>query len=131
MKNILVVDDDQQVRKMLRMTLEREGYNVCEAEDGAAAMAIYQAGSVDLVITDIVMPEQEGIGLIMELKNQDSAVRIIAISGGGRMDAGTYLKWARRLGVEHTFTKPVGRKDMLSAVTILFENAPVSCATIS
>ena len=127
MSKILVVDDDQQVRTMLRMTLEREGYTVCEAEDGAAALAIYDAESIDLVITDIVMPEKEGIGLIMELKHQDSAARIIAISGGGRMDADTYLKWASRLGVEHTFTKPVGREEMLSAVITLLENSAVSC----
>jgi len=57
----------------------------------------------------------------------DAGARIIAISGGGRMDADTYLKWASRLGVEHTFTKPVGREEMLSAVITLLENSAVSC----
>jgi len=124
---ILIVDDDLQVRKMLRMTLEREGYAVCEAEDGAEALAVYNTQAVDLVITDIVMPEKEGIGLIMELRNQDAETKIIAISGGGRMDPETYLKWAGRLGVKHTFKKPVERQEMLSAVSELLGSIPANC----
>jgi DNA-binding NtrC family response regulator len=127
MSTILVVDDDLQVRKMLCMTLEREGFSVCEAEDGEAAIAIYKNEHIDLVITDIVMPEKEGIGLIMELKNHDPGALIIAISGGGRLEAGTYLKWAERLGVKHTFTKPVERREMLDSVVTLLANSAVSC----
>ncbi|MFT5233713.1 MAG: DNA-binding response OmpR family regulator [Candidatus Krumholzibacteriia bacterium] len=127
MSKILLVDDDPQVRKMLCMVLQREGYAVYEAGDGEAAIAVYKNEDIDLVITDIVMPEKEGIGLIMELRNHDAKARIIAISGGGRMDAGTYLKWAERLGVDATFTKPVDRRELLDSVVGLLASKAVSC----
>jgi len=119
MPRILVVDDDAQVRTMLKLTLEREGYEIIEAGDGTEAVAAYDSEQVDLVITDIVMPEKEGIETIMELRSTNPAVRIIAISGGGRINPDDYLKWARRFGVEHTFTKPVDRERLLAAVSEL------------
>lgn len=119
MSRILIVDDDQQIRNMLRITLEREGYEVLEAADGLEAVAAFKTQELDLVITDIVMPEKEGIELIMELKGIDPAVKIIAISGGGRINPEDYLKWARRFGVEQTFSKPVDRQKLLDAVAAL------------
>lgn len=119
MYTILIVDDDQQIRNMLRMTLEREGYQVVEAADGVKAVTAVKAQEIDLVITDIVMPEKEGIELIMELKSMDEERRIIAISGGGRINPEDYLKWARRFGVDQTFSKPVDRTKLLEAVARL------------
>ena len=116
MNRIMIVDDDLQIRNMLRLTLERQGYEVVEAADGVEAINQYKAGQIDVVITDIVMPEKEGIELIMELKGLDPAVQIIAISGGGRINPEDYLKWARRFGVERTFSKPVDRQKLLEAV---------------
>ncbi len=124
MGTILVVDDEEEVRSLLRLTLEREGYTVFDAADGTQAMAVYREHGVDVVITDIVMPEKEGIELIMELKALDSETPIIAISGGGRIDPHDYLKWAGRFGVEYTFTKPVDRQDLLDAVDCLMELVP-------
>jgi len=119
MSRILIVDDDEQIRNMLRMTLERAEYEVVEAGDGVEAVAVYKAQDIDLVITDIVMPEKEGIELIMELKGINPAVAIIAISGGGRINPEDYLKWARRFGVDDTFSKPVDRQKLLAAVANL------------
>jgi DNA-binding NtrC family response regulator len=119
MSRILLVDDDNQVRKMLRITLEREGYEVQEASDGCEAVRVYDPEAVDLVITDIVMPEKEGIETIMELKAIHPGVKIIAISGGGRISPEDYLKWARRFGVANTFTKPVDREELLANVAQL------------
>ncbi len=116
MKKILIADDDQQIRNMLRITLERADYEVVEACDGLEAIAIFKTNKIDLVITDIVMPEKEGIELIMELKGIDPEVGIIAISGGGRINPEDYLKWARRFGVNNTFSKPVDRQKLLDAV---------------
>lgn len=116
MATILLVDDDGQVRQMLKITLEREGYNVVEAADGVEAVAIYDPETIDLVITDIVMPEKEGIETIMELKAMNPKVKIIAISGGGRIDPEDYLTWARRFGVANTFTKPVARAELLACL---------------
>ncbi len=125
MNKILVVDDDQQIRNMLRVTLERENYAVVEACDGFEAVAAYKAETIDLVITDIVMPEKEGIELIMELKGYDPAVKIIAISGGGRINPEDYLKWARRFGVDQTFCKPVDRQKLLESVASILSTKVV------
>ncbi len=116
MAKILLVDDDCQVRAMLKLTLEREGHQVVEAENGVEAVAKYQPDAIDLVITDIVMPEKEGIETIMELRSMDPLVKIIAISGGGRINPDDYLNWARRFGVRFTFTKPVAREQLRDAI---------------
>lgn len=119
MAKILVVDDDEQVRAMIKLTLEKAGFTVAEAQDGNEAVALYANEDCDLVITDIVMPGKEGIETIMELKGINPEARIIAISGGGRINPEDYLKWARRFGVTKTFTKPVDRARLLEAVAEL------------
>ena len=122
MSKILLADDDHQVRSMLKLTLERAGHEVVEAEDGNQAVRLYESNSIDLVVTDIVMPEKEGIETIMELRNMDPQVKIIAISGGGRINPDDYLNWARRFGVRHTFTKPVNREQLLEAISDLLDS---------
>ncbi len=119
MARILVADDDQQVRMMLKLTLERKGHQVIEAENGNEAVKKYRSENPDLVVTDIVMPEKEGIETIMELRALDPTVRIIAISGGGRINPEDYLSWAEKFGVQNTFTKPVDRDSLLAAVDSL------------
>ncbi len=119
MSRILLADDDHQVRSMLKLTLERAGHEIVEAEDGAQAVQRFSSSSIDLVITDIVMPEKEGIETIMELRSINPQVKIIAISGGGRINPDDYLSWARRFGVLHTFTKPVDRHQLLNAINEL------------
>ncbi len=119
MPRILLADDDHQVRNMLKLTLERQGYEVVEAEDGVQAVRLYRPDSIDLVITDIVMPEKEGIETIMEIRSINPMVKIIAISGGGRINPEDYLNWARRFGVSCTFTKPVNREQLLETINEL------------
>jgi DNA-binding response OmpR family regulator len=129
MARILVVDDDDQVRTMLRITLEREGYEVEEAPDGQVAISLYHQQAVDLVITDIVMPEKEGIETIMELRRSNPDVKIIAISGGGRVNPEDYLRWAGKFGAQRSFTKPVDRVELLAAVCELLLGAE-PCADV-
>ena len=119
MSRILLADDDAQVRKMLKITLERAGHEVVEAADGNQAVQVYDPETIDVVVTDIVMPEKEGIETIMELKTINPEVQIIAISGGGRINPEDYLKWAQRFGVARTFTKPVDREELLATVADL------------
>lgn len=119
MPRILVVDDEEQIRRILRTTLERAGHQVDTAADGNEAVAAYDPARHDLVITDIVMPEKEGIATIQELHRANPEVKIIAISGGGRISPEEYLDWARRFGVHRTFTKPIDRDDLLSTVADL------------
>ncbi len=116
---ILVIDDDLQVRRMLRQMLERSGYVVFDAPDGNAGIKCYRECRADLVITDIVMPEKEGIETIRELVQEFPEVKIIAMSGGGRIGPDAYLEVARQIGAVRTLTKPVEREELLSNISEL------------
>ena len=117
MKRILVIDDDIQVRQMLRQTLERQGYEVVDAPDGKEGLRLYRQVPTDLIITDIIMPKKEGVETIIEFKRDFPDVKIIAISGGGRrVDAQNYLSYMKGLGVSHVFTKPFEREELLEAI---------------
>ncbi len=124
MPRILVVDDEEQVRRVLRLVLERAGYEVDAAADGNEAVAVFDPARHDVVITDIVMPEKEGIETIQELRQKSTGVRIIAISGGGRISPEEYLDWAKRFGVHCTFTKPINRDELLSTLAALTAVVP-------
>jgi len=113
---ILIIDDDNKVRGMLRQTLERAGYDVLDAPDGKEGINLYRKDPVDLVITDLIMPEKEGIETIIELKRDFPDVKIVAISGGGQIDSEEYLHMAEKLGAQRTFTKPFELKELLEAV---------------
>ncbi|MFH1679321.1 MAG: response regulator [Candidatus Eisenbacteria bacterium] len=123
MARILIVDDDEQVRTMLRITFEEAGYEAGEAPDGSAAIRRQRENPADLVITDLIMPEKEGLETIMDLRKEWPGARIIAISGGGRLVPGDYLLHARRLGANRVFRKPIDRKKLLGAVRELLEEA--------
>jgi len=125
-KRILVMDDDVTFRKMLRKILEREGYETIEATDGKEGMRLFRAAPADLVITDILMPEQEGIETIQELKRDFAGVKIIAISGGGRLDPEEYLRTAEQFGAARTLSKPFDREELLGAIRELLEDVSVS-----
>lgn len=104
---------------MLLKLLEREGYHVVEASNGNEALNKINSLIPDLVITDIIMPEQDGIGTINQLKKISKDIKIIAISGGGRMLSEDYLDIARKLGACHTFTKPFDNSELLVKVSEL------------
>ncbi len=126
MKRILVIDDDVQVRQMLKQMLQRAGYEVVDAADGAEGIKLYRDEPTDLVITDIIMPEKEGIETIMELNRDFPDVKIIAISGGGRIDSRDYLEMARKWGTDRTFSKPFDRAQLLEAIQQLLDDVTVS-----
>lgn len=122
MTRVLVIDDEDQIRSVLRQMLEREGMVVDEAADGMEAMKIYRDNPADLVITDIIMPEKEGIEIIVELRKNYPDIKIIAMSGGGRLSAENYLLLASRLGADTTLTKPVRRETLIRAIKALIDN---------
>ena len=121
MARVLVIDDDEQVLDMLYESLTREGYDVLRASNGEEGMRLYREDSVDLIITDLIMPEKEGIETIIELRQDFPDVKIIAISGGGRIGTKDYLKMAEIFGVQRTFTKPVAREQLLDAIRELIK----------
>src|ERR1700749_2894690 len=116
MPGILLIEDDDQLRTLLKRLLTSSGYEVWEARDGQGVVRMYEEHQPDLVITDIVMPEKEGLEVIMELRRRDRKVKIITISGGGQINGEAYLMVARKLGVQHTLAKPFNNADFLEAV---------------
>ena len=106
MHRILVVDDEESLRLLLSRALQKAGYEVVTAANGAAAVELFRAQPADLVITDLVMPEKEGIETILELRQLQPGLKIIAMSGGGYMEAQDYLQMAGKLGAMGTLSKP-------------------------
>ena len=121
MTRILVIDDDLQTRDVLRQMLERAGYDVVEAPNGRAGLQHYQATAIDLIITDILMPEQDGLETIQELRRLAPAAKIIAISGGGQTGLLDLLPIAAKLGAQCTLRKPLRRQELLEAVRQLLQ----------
>jgi len=113
---ILIIDDEPQIRSMLKLMLERDGYDVAEAPDGIEGIRIYRQNPADLIITDLIMPNKDGIGVIIDLKKEFPNVKIIAMSGGGLNKPEGYLKGAKKLGAACTLTKPIDRGEMLRAI---------------
>jgi DNA-binding response OmpR family regulator len=118
---ILIIEDDVQIREMLRQTMEREGYEVVDAPNGKVAMKLQREKPAALIITDLIMPEKEGIETIRELRQDFQDIKIIAISGGGRIGPEEYLDMAKMLGAQRTFAKPIERKVLLDAVRELLK----------
>jgi len=116
MAYILVIDDEPQIRSMLRQMFEREGLDVMDAPDGNVAMKLLRKQPADIIVTDLIMPDKEGLETIMEIRQEFPQSKIIAISGGGRNDPKDYLMLAKKLGAARTFAKPVERKAIVAAV---------------
>jgi DNA-binding NtrC family response regulator len=117
MPRLLLVDDDEMVRNTLRTALRRAGHEVAVARNGREALRrVERDDAYDLVITDILMPEMEGIETILALKRLDPGSKVIAISGGGRTGNVEFLKMAQRLGAVATLCKPFGVGQLLTSI---------------
>ena len=119
MKRILVIDDEEPIRKLLEKMLENEGYEVDTAEDGNNGLRCIHNELPDLVICDIVMPGKEGLETISEIKSKYPSIKIIAISGGGKIDAKDYLLMAKGMGASKTISKPFRYQQVLDTVAEL------------
>jgi len=106
MAKILIIDDDSQIRFIIRELLENDGYTVEEASDGDEAIELNHKKAFDLIITDILMPGKEGIQTIQEFRNGSPKVKIIAISGGGHIGPSVYLDMAKKMGADLSIPKP-------------------------
>ena len=115
-KSILVIDDEQLIRLQIRNALELEGFSVHEAANGNEGLSRIATARPDVVITDILMPDKEGIETILELRRTHPKIKIIAISGGGRTGNKDFLRTAKHLGADRTLAKPFGLAELLRLV---------------
>jgi len=121
MAGILIVEDDNDLREMLKVSLLRRKYTVLEASNGKEALARFKPSLVHLVITDIIMPDEDGLKVIMRFKELKPSVKIIAISGGGKAGPGNYLSMARALGADEIYPKPFSINVLLHKVDEMIE----------
>ncbi len=113
MASVLIVDDQEIVRQTLRLALEEQGLEVRVAGDGEQALRLYREAPADVVVTDLVMPNKEGIETIVELRQSAPAVKIIAMSGTGGTD---FLEMALKLGADHVLRKPFTMRKLVALV---------------
>lgn len=106
LKKILLVDDEEAIRKMVRAILGNDNYEFCEAGNGLEAQAVLEKQLFDLVISDVIMPDCDGIELVMAIRRKLPDIKVIVMSGGGRVRAGHYLDLAGKLGATRVFEKP-------------------------
>jgi DNA-binding response OmpR family regulator len=113
---ILLVEDDIELREMLRIALVRKDYVVLEAENGREALIHFKPGITDLVITDLIMPEEDGLKVLMKIREMKPGIKVIAISGGGKAGPGSYLNLAKALGADVIFSKPFSINDLTAKI---------------
>ena len=124
MATILLIDDEDLMRKALRQLLVALGHEVFEAADGRAGLAMFDSRRFELVITDIVMPEMEGLQVLLELRKRHRGVKVIAMSGGGQMQIGDYLHTAKLFGADALLPKPFSREDLEAALHAVLPQQP-------
>lgn len=122
MAGIMIVEDEKDIREMLRDALLRKKYSVIEAVNGQDALSKFKASFIDIVITDILMPDEDGLKVIMKLKELKPNLKIIAISGGGKFGPAGYLNMARTLGADEIFAKPFSLKALENKIEELLSS---------
>lgn len=113
MPGILIVEDEKELREMLKISLIRHNFTVFEAVNGRDAITHFKPSSTDLVVTDLIMPEEDGLKVIMKLKEVKPSIKIVAISGGGKAGPGSYLNLAKALGADAIYSKPFSINDLI------------------
>ena len=123
MTKILLVEDDDALRKMFRITLEHMGHTVLEARNGREATTSQQREPADVMLTDIVMPEKEGLETILEFRRKYPRIKIVAMSGGGIVSPADYLKIARQMGAADVLTKPFSNEELAAVLARVFSKS--------
>ncbi|MHC4836823.1 MAG: response regulator [Planctomycetota bacterium] len=123
MGKILIADDDFEIRDSLQKLLQLKGHEVELAKDGLEACKALDADHFDLMVTDIVMPNQEGLESIMQARQKHPDLHLIAMSGGGKARTENYLRMAKTFGAEAIFMKPFSPREMLEKVDELLGDA--------
>ena len=116
MPGVLIVEDEKDLREMLKTSLIRRKYIVLEAENGKEAIAHFKPSVTDLVVTDLIMPDEDGLKVIIKLRELKPSIKIIAISGGGKAGPSSYLNLAKALGADAIFSKPFSINDLIAKI---------------
>jgi len=122
MPGVLIVEDDKELREMLKMSLLRRSFTVFEAENGKDAITHFKPTITDLVVTDLIMPEEDGLKVVIKLRELKPSIKIIAISGGGKVGPGSYLNLAKALGADAIYSKPFSINDLTLKIEQLLDN---------
>ena len=122
MQRILIIDDETNILLMLKKMLERAGYEIDLASNGEEGLRLFRSAPSDLVITDIIMREKEGLETIREMRKMQPNMKIIAMSGGGKISADNYLETAKIFGASRIIEKPFTQQAMVSIVKELLED---------
>lgn len=125
MAHILIIDDDPAVQLLFGQFLENAGYSVDLATNGVAGMEAIKAQKPDLIITDIMMPEMDGLELLMEIKKYHPEIPVVAISGGMKIRPVSFLPMAEKFGARRVFQKPLELSTLLCTVQELLSETPV------
>lgn len=123
---ILIVDDEDQVRSAMTLFLTRKGYRVLEARNGKSAEEVLRKKLPDLILTDLIMPDRDGLELLAFVRKNAPSVPVIAMSGGGRINPTDYLELARRLGAIRTLEKPFPSAQLLATIEEVLSQQPES-----
>ncbi len=129
MKNILLVDDEESIRRMVRAVLGEEEYVFTEASNGVEALEIMEGQSFDLILTDVIMPDCDGIELVMTVRKKLPDIKVIVMSGGGRVRADHYLNLAEKLGAARVFEKPFNTAELRETVAELLSETDSAVET--
>lgn len=120
MAHILLIDDDEQLLQLMAITLRKAGHEITAVQNGAAGLVLLGEQEFSLVVTDIVMPEKDGIEVIMAIERMHNKPLVLAISGGSqRLNAGNLLKTAKMLAVDMVLPKPISPAGLCEAVETL------------
>lgn len=128
-KQVLVVDDEDMIRDIVKSVLSHAGYGVFDAANGREALEVLKERDFDLVITDILMPETEGIETIIEIRKANPHIKIVAVSGGGRANNLHPLEIAGKIGADITLSKPFEPDQLLAVVQGMTADGPVKQGT--
>ena len=121
MPRVLIIEDEAELREMIKTTLIRRKYTVMEASNGKEALLHFKPSMTDLVVTDLIMPEEDGLKVIIKLKELKPSLKIIAISGGGKAGPGGYLNLAKALGAHTVISKPFSINDLIVKIEELLD----------
>ncbi len=124
MARVLVVDDEELMREAVRFALEQDGHEILEAENGQMALRLFEEKHPDVLITDLIMPQKEGIETIRVLRKRHPGAKILALSGRGGITLNANLERARQVGADAALLKPCNSDEIREAVRSLISNAP-------